>query len=134
MSQNNLNRRQFLSQSALGTTAGILASSTFPFITSAEDKSPNERLRFGAIGVGGRGAGIANSARRLSDIVAVCDLDTQRIDRVNKSLAQGKAKGYEDYRKILDRKDIDFVTIGTTDHWHSRIAIHAMQAGKRCLL
>jgi predicted dehydrogenase len=130
MSQINLNRRQFLSQSALGTTAGILASSTFPFITSAEDKSPNERLRFGAIGVGGRGAGIANSARRLSDIVAVCDLDTQRIDRVNKSLAQGKATGYQDYRKILDRKDIDFVTIGTTDHWHTRIAIHAMQAGK----
>ena len=92
MKFSHLNRRQFLSQSALGTTAGILASSTFPFITSAEDTSPNERLRFGAIGVGGRGAGIANSARRLSDIVAVCDLDTQRIDRVNKSLAQGNAK------------------------------------------
>ena len=56
-------------------------------------------------------------------------LDT-RIERVNKSLAQGKADGYQDYRKILDRKDIDFVTIGTTDHWHTRIAIQAMQAGK----
>jgi predicted dehydrogenase len=130
MSQINLNRRQFLSHSAKGATAGILATSTFPFITSADEKSPNERLQFAAIGVGGRGAGIANSARRLADIVAVCDLDTQRIDRVNKSLAQGKAKGYQDYRKILDRKDIDFVTIGTTDHWHTRIAIHAMQAGK----
>ena len=96
MSQKDLNRRQFLTNSAIGTTAGILASSTFPFITSAQDKSPNERMQFGAIGVGGRGASIANGARRLSDLVAVCDLDTQRIDRVNKSLAQGKATGYED--------------------------------------
>jgi hypothetical protein len=96
MSQINLNRRQFLSHSAKGATAGILATSTFPYITSADEKSPNERLQFAAIGVGGRGAGIANSARRLADIVAVCDLDTQRIDRVNKSLAQGKAKGYQD--------------------------------------
>ena len=45
-------------------------------------------------------------------------------------MAQGKAKGYQDYRYILDNKDIDFVTIGTTDHWHTRIAIQAMQAGK----
>ena len=130
MSQINLNRRQFLSHSTKGATAGILATSTFPFIASADEKSPNERLQFAAIGVGGRGAGIANSARRLADIVAVCDLDTQRIDRVNKSLAQGKAKGYQDYRYILDNKEIDFVTIGTTDHWHTRIAIQAMQAGK----
>ena len=130
MSQINLNRRQFLRHSAKGATAGILASSTFPYLASADEKSPNERLQFAAIGVGGRGAGIANNARRLADIVAVCDLDTQRIDRVNKSLAQGKAKGYQDYRYILDNKDIDFVTIGTTDHWHTRIAIQAMQAGK----
>jgi predicted dehydrogenase len=120
------NRRSFLKYSVSGA---ILSTLSFPYIGKAQE-SANERLRFGAIGVGGRGASIANSARRLSDIVAVCDLDTQRIDRVNKSIAQGKAKGYQDYRKILDRKDIDFVTIGTTDHWHSRIAIHAMQAGK----
>ena len=101
MNSSNLNRRSFIKNSGLG--ASILTTCTFPFIATAQDKSANERLRFGAIGVGGRGAGIANSARRLSDIVAVCDLDTQRIDRVNKSLAQGKAKGYQDYRKILDR-------------------------------
>ena len=132
MRQYNLNRRQFLRHSAIGATTGIFAScnSQKPFIKHANSKPANERLQFAAIGVGGRGTSIANSARRLADIVAVCDLDTQRTDRVNKSLAQGKAKGYQDYRYILDNKDIDFVTIGTTDHWHTRIAIQAMQAGK----
>ncbi len=130
MSYKNINRRNFLHTTAIGATSGILATSTAPFTTKVSAQSPSDRLRFGAIGVGGRGASVANSARRLSDIVAVCDLDTQRIDRVNKSLAKGKATGYQDYRKILDRNDIDFVTIGTTDHWHTRIAIHAMQAGK----
>ena len=52
MSQINVNRRQFLSHSAKGATAGILATSTFPFITSADENSPNERLQFAAIGVG----------------------------------------------------------------------------------
>jgi predicted dehydrogenase len=130
MSYKNINRRNFLHTTAIGATSVILATSTAPFTTKVSAQSPSDRLRFGAIGVGGRGASVANSARRLSDIVAVCDLDTQRIDRVNKSLAKGKATGYQDYRKILDRNDIDFVTIGTTDHWHTRIAIHAMQAGK----
>lgn len=125
-----LNRRTFIIRSAKFGTAGIIATGHFPYLANAAKEAPSERLRFGAIGVGGRGASIANGARRLSDIVAVCDLDTQRIERVNKSLAQGKAEGYQDYRKILDRKDIDFVTIGTTDHWHTRIAIQAMQAGK----
>ena len=130
MKNPNLSRRSFLNQSAKLGTAGILSTSYFPYLAKAGSESPNERLRFAAIGVGGRGAGVANSARRLSDIVAICDLDTQRIDRVNKAMAKGEATGYQDYRKILDRKDIDFVTIGTTDHWHTRIAIQAMQAGK----
>ena len=52
MSLINLNRRQFLSHSAKGATARVLAYSTFPFIASANEKSPNERLQFAAIGVG----------------------------------------------------------------------------------
>ncbi len=130
MNINASNRRTFINRFAKIGTTGIIASGHFPYFADASREAPSERLRFGAIGVGGRGAGIANHARRLSELVAICDLDTQRINRVNQSLAQGKAQGYQDYRKIIDRKDIDFVTIGTTDHWHTRIAIQAMQAGK----
>ncbi len=138
MIQTNINRRKFFTDSVLVTGACILTTSScylnkkieFPTVLKEGKRTPNERLRFGAIGVGGRGASVANSARRLSDLVAICDLDTKRIDRVNQSLANGQAVGYQDYRKILDRSDIDFVTIGTTDHWHTRIAIQAMQSGK----
>jgi len=124
-------RRRFILQSGKLVAASAAATVTGPFLLSAEKGSPNERVRFGAIGVGGRGTSIANAARRFADVVGVCDLDTQRIDRVIKGFrAQDTAKGYKEYRKLLDRKDIDFVTIGTTDHWHTRVAIHAMQAGK----
>jgi len=124
-------RRRFILQSGKLVAASAVAPVTGPLLLSAEKGSPNERVRFGAIGVGGRGTSIANAARRFADVVGVCDLDTQRIERVIKGFrAQDTAKGYQEYRKLLDRKDIDFVTIGTTDHWHTRVAIHAMQAGK----
>ncbi len=126
----NQSRRSFIVQSGKLVAAGSTAYVSAPFILDAQKGSPNGRLRFGCIGVGGRGTSIANAARRFADVVGVCDLDTHRIERVNKALAQGKAEGYQDYRKMLDRKDIDFVTIGTTDHWHVRIAIQAMRAGK----
>ena len=124
-------RRRFILQSGKLVAASAAATVTGPFLLSAKKGSPNERVRYGAIGVGGRGTSIANAARRFADVVGVCDLDTQRIERVIKGFrAQDTAKGYQEYRKLLDRKDIDFVTIGTTDHWHTRVAIHAMQAGK----
>ena len=46
------------------------------------------------------------------------------------SIGRGKADAYVDYRKVLERKDIDVVSISTTDHWHVKIAIEALQAGK----
>jgi len=100
--------------------------------------SPNERPVLGCIGTGSRWGGDGPAAMRYSDCVAICDVDANHaargLERVKKE--QGR-KGvsrqvdvYEDYRKVLDRKDIDVVTIVTPDHWHTKIAIEAMKAGK----
>ncbi len=96
-------------------------------------KSANERPRLGCIGTGSRWGQIVGGAMHFSDCVAVCDVDSAHSGTAKEKVKKTQKKDvavYEDYRKLLDRKDIDVVTIVTTDHWHSKIAIEAMQAGK----
>jgi predicted dehydrogenase len=69
----------------------------------------------------------------FSDCVAVCDVDANHAAKAGEAVKKQQDREpdvYEDYREVLDRKDIDVVTIVTTDHWHTKIAIEAMQAGK----
>jgi predicted dehydrogenase len=84
----------------------------------------------GAIGTGSRGLGILKEAkRRGAHFVAVCDVDAaHRADAV-KELKEDVAQ-YNDFRELLDRKDINAVTIVVPDHWHALIAIEAMKRGK----
>ena len=139
MSKNQQNRRDFMKTSAAALTAGSMpywftseSASAFNF------KSANERPVLGCIGTGSRWNSVGPAALNFSDCVAVCDVDANHAGAgKNKVKGIQDKKGqpneidvYEDYRKILDRKDIDVVTIVTPDHWHSKIAIEAMQAGK----
>src|SRR5262249_18364485 len=73
---------------------------------------------------------ITGRAAEFGDVVAVCDVDSQRVEEAKAKQGKGKAATFGDYRKILDRSDIDLVTIATPDHWHVKIAIEAMHAGK----
>lgn len=124
-------RREFLQSTSLAAGSALLPWMLPSSRTMADDaKSPNARPKVGCIGVGGMGRGDASAARRYGDIVAVCDVDRQHADRANKDIAAGKAQVFEDYRKLLDRKDIDVVTVSTPDHWHTKITIDAMRAGK----
>jgi predicted dehydrogenase len=120
-------RRDFLKIGSV--TAGSALVPYFFGNGQVRAESKNDRPIVGAIGLGGRGNAINRQAREFGDIVAVCDVDKTHLSRAL-GLTGGKGKAYTDYRKLLEREDIEAVTIATPDHWHAKIAIDAMLAGK----
>ncbi|MBN1912001.1 MAG: Gfo/Idh/MocA family oxidoreductase [Pirellulales bacterium] len=127
----SFSRRNFLR----GTAA--LATAVPYFWTSAQAKaeSANDRLGVGVIGVGGRGTVIGLQAAKLGHVVACADVERRNADRfvakLRKTIKQKeKCSIHNDYRRLLDRKDVDVITCGTPDHWHTKIALDAMAAGK----
>jgi predicted dehydrogenase len=120
------NRRQFLARCA-GLGAALIGVSYWP---RAAVPAKNDQLGVAAIGLGGRGTAIAGYAARFGPLVAVCDVRQAKAEAASGKLAGGKAVVCQDYRRVLQRKDVDVVTIGTPEHWHAKIAIEAMQAGK----
>ena len=132
-------RKKFLHQSSLLLGGGLLAS-TLPnsaFAIFKNSISPSDQLNIGAIGINGMGWSNVNAALKVPgvNLVAVCDVDKSVIDKrlgelAKKNIDTSKIKVYGDYRKLLEQKDIDAVIIGTPDHWHALIMIHACEAGK----
>ncbi|MDR3182328.1 MAG: Gfo/Idh/MocA family oxidoreductase [Planctomycetaceae bacterium] len=132
-------RRNFLKSSAAATAMTGLTPYFFSGVQAAQTEAASDRLQVGCIGVGGMGGSDALDFSQLADVVAVCDVDKNRADAVsnNQKIGKfrndkkmGKPDAFQDYRKILERKDIDTVCIATVDHWHIKIAIEALQAGK----
>jgi predicted dehydrogenase len=132
MSNTSIDRREFLKTAAgAGLAIGSLAA-TAP--ANAKTTRANDRINVGVIGVGGRGSSIMKWAMDVgkkpetpAQVVAVCDVYAKRR-RVAAELA--KCDAIEDYRDLLNRKDIDAVLIATPDHWHAQMAIDAMMKGK----
>ncbi len=94
--------------------------------------SPNERVNFGCIGVGGKGDSDTADAARLGNVVAICDVDDNTLNAA--AAKYPNAKKYHDYRKMLSEmgKSIDAVTVSTPDHNHTPAAAMAMKMGKHC--
>lgn len=90
----------------------------------------NDKINMGLIGAGERGRGVMGNFLKTGDtnLVAACDVYAEMIDRAQK-MAPG-AKGFKDHRQLLEEKGIDAVLIATPDHWHSTVAIDALNAGK----
>lgn len=125
-------RRQFVTQTALAVGA-VASVPYFPWTQKAfANESKNDRPQIGCIGVGSMGTGDARGHAGFGDIVAVCDVDSRHAERAknDEKIGKGKADAYKDYRKVLERDDIDVVSIVTPDHWHIKIAVEALEAGK----
>lgn len=123
----SLPRRRFLSGMGLG-----LAVPTFlgGRVLGADGQAPpSERVVAALVGCGGRGMGLLGIRQDpRCAIAAVCDPDQQRAAAAGKQA--GDCEAVQDFRRVLDRRDIDAVLIGTPDHWHAAITVMACQAGK----
>jgi len=128
------NRRDFLKgASSVGAALGLATT-----VVPSRAFGANDKINVGVIGVGGRGTYVGRTfgvvgQEKSAQVVAVCDVYQKRIN-MNKDMHATKfnvkVDGYLDYREVIARKDIDAVIVATPDHWHARIAIAAMKAGK----
>ncbi|MBW3599001.1 MAG: Gfo/Idh/MocA family oxidoreductase [Planctomycetes bacterium] len=136
MKRARTSRRRFLKQSASLAAAGAVV----PYFSWTQkafaNQEKNDRPVIGCIGVGSMGTGDAHAHSRFGDIVAVCDVDSTHAEKAknDENIGKGKADVYEDYRRVLERDDIDVVSIVTPDHWHVKIAIEALESGKHVFI
>lgn len=122
-------RRQFLQESAALSTAVWVSSATQGW---TQPRSSIETIRFACIGVDGKGSSDRDDAGRHGEIVALCDVDEERL---NKAAARyPKAKKFTDYRKMYDEVggEFDAITVSTPDHSHAPAALRGMRMGKHC--
>ncbi len=128
---NELSRRSFIRKSA--GAAGVAV----PYLVSAKalgragNTSANDRIQLGLIGAGGMGRGNLRNCTKYDDVavVGICDVWKDRRDAAIAE-HEGKPKPYNDYRELLDQKDVDAVIIASPPHWHALQAIDACKAGK----
>jgi predicted dehydrogenase len=134
-----ISRRSFLESSAKASAATAalagLGTAAAAFGKTGRQTPPSDKVRVAFVGSGGQGKGNLGAFLRLPDVdcPAVCDVDDGHLADGLKlaSNARGTApEGYKDFRKILDRKDVDAVVVAAPDHWHPLITILACQAGK----
>ena len=128
-------RRDFLKAQAAGVISAAMCATFNPLQTvRSYADSPNDRFKIGFIGCGGMGTGDAGDLARFGDIVALADVKTDRLDyfKSNPNIVSKPNEVFvtQDYRRVLDRDDVEIVGISTPDHWHVKIAIEALQAGK----
>jgi predicted dehydrogenase len=121
-----MNRRRFLQSTAYAGVGFWLARR--PALAGV--KSPNEKVNIACVGVGGKGSSDTDQAGNYGNIVAICDVDDQRLEA--KARRFPDAKKYCDFRKMLEEMDkqIDAVVVSTPDHTHAPASLMAMKMGK----
>src|SRR5438045_2483118 len=132
----DLSRRRFLQRSA-GAAAAFSAANTLflrdPRLESwsKSEVSPSDRLRFGIIGIGMQGSDLLKNAIELPGVqcVAACDLYDGR-HRLAKEIAGAGVPTTRRYQELLDNKEIDCIIAAVPDHWHKKVVVDTVAAGK----
>jgi len=128
-----VNRREFLDTLAVGAAGLAIRANAKSY---AQILGSNNRLNFAVIGLNSRGYAHLSALQANKDsacITHVCDVDSKTMDKfaAETKLAMGEAPATQkDFRKILEQKDVDAISIASPDHWHTPMAIAGLQAGK----
>jgi hypothetical protein len=134
-------RRSFIKKAATAA-ATVATTSLFKTPVYGQNQAPstgrvigaNDRIVVGFVGMGNQGLNshlkpmIQSAQANNIAIGAVCDVSKHRLDEAK--LAADGAKGFENYRKLLEQKDIDAIVCATVDHWHAPVSIDSMRTGK----
>lgn len=129
MMANRISRRTF-TRTGAAAALGVQALRT-PKLEASRVVGANDRIRVGCIGVANRGGQLMTAFMSHDDceIVALCDVCQLTLEKANARL-EGKADTSEDFRQLIDRKDLDAIVIATPDHWHAIQTIDACNSGK----
>ncbi len=134
-------RREFIEKSGSGVAVGLVAAALEKLgrgsahgqqpAAPTPRSNPSEKVVLGFIGTGGRGRHLMTLFKQHPDVEigGVSDMNS-RHQQAAIGVSGGKAKGYHDYRELLEQKEIEAVVVATNGHWHALPAIHACQAGK----
>jgi predicted dehydrogenase len=118
-----MNRRAFAKTAALsGLTTALSAGRVL---------GANERVRVGFIGLGNRGDQVLDAflQHKDADVAAICDIYAPYLDFASRKIGTNPQQ-FRDYRKLLERKNLDAVAVCTPDHWHALMTVHACDSGK----
>jgi len=126
-----LSRRQFLRRGAAWAAAGVATPHLIPssVLAAPGRPGPNDLIGIGGIGIGRQGSGVVQAAvaSKRARIVAIADINAKTAQVMAKRFS---AQPLKEYRKLLQRKDVDAIITATPDHWRALVCIHAAQAGK----
>jgi predicted dehydrogenase len=134
-----LSRREFLGKSALTLSAATLARNTRLsnrlFAQGTTTVPPSDKIRIALIGSGGMGVGDLATFLLNPEVecTVICDVDDARLSKGVKLVEDKRGKPPEtvkDFRRVVERKDVDVVLVATPDHWHALPTVFACQAGK----
>ena len=123
-------RREFLKTTSMGMLGMTLLPGNLRVV------APSDRVRIAVIGTGNMGTNHLEWFSKLPevDVVAICDVDDEHKAQALKNLSlwqpEVRVEAYHDFRRILERKDIDAISCATPDHWHAQVASLAFEAGK----
>jgi predicted dehydrogenase len=138
MNDDTPNRRDFLKRAGVAGL-GVAMTNRTPIRIRKVSRSPNEKVIVAVIGLNGRGLVHAQNFSRLanSEVGYLCDVDSAVLGKASSGMMSSQArtpKAVDDFRRALDDKDVDAVSIATPDHWHAPMAILALKAGKHVYL